>query len=593
MLTTNAQESRPHMRSSRSIATPILTGALCFVLAFAMIHFLSFRGNLASVWPANAVILAQLLGRPRREWGRFLICGFAAIAAGSALARGSVVGPVGLALANTIEIALAAALLRGRIEDGRLLHHHASVGRFVFCAGIVAPAFGAFLSAAIAAATLHVQMESALVTKFSADALGLLIFTPFLFALYHGGFAESLRAATRWERAQMLALHAATLAISLGVFGQDRYPLLFLPMVPLMAVAFRFGWQGTSLGVMVVAVTGGVATFHGHGPISLSGNQMPVQLAFLQFYLGTMVMLMMPVAAALTARRDLIERLRESERSLQLLADRSAIVLLRFSVLGACTRVVGDATALTGQGAQALVGAHLAAIDPPLGEALLAAHRRAMAGEASVTVEVERTGGVWLEVTFRVEREEHGAIAGSVATLVDVTARKAREGELARLAETDELTGLANRAGFLRRFEAALTDPPLTGISVALIDVDRFKSLNDEMGHVAGDAVLAEIGRRIALSVRGSDVVARLGGDEFVVMLGTGDPDVASEVCARIVDAVSAAPVALPLGGQAQARISCGLVHGEAGQRAIDLLNRADMALYAAKRGGRNQLIAA
>ncbi|WP_404481999.1 diguanylate cyclase domain-containing protein [Novosphingobium sp. BL-52-GroH] len=582
------------MSSLRLIVAPLLSGLLCFTLAVAMIRHLSFAGNLASVWPANAVILAQLLGRPRREWVRFLVAGFIAVTAAGAASRGTLPGPLGFAFANTFEIALAAWLLRGTVDaDGRLLHHHASVGRFVVCAGIVAPATGALMGALIATLAFDLPIGISLATKFSADALGLMIFTPFFFAIFHGDYATSIRAASRAERVQMLLLHAAVLVVSLGVFGQSRFPLLFLPMVPLMLVAFRLGWQGTSLGVMLVAVTGGVATFYGHGPVSLSAGDMAVKLVFLQFYLATVLMLMMPVAAALAARRDLIERLSESERSLKLLADRSAIVLLRFSAEGAMTRVVGDASALIGEGAERLVGAHVGELAAPLGQALFAAHLRAGDSDRPVTIEVERLGGAWIEATFRAERDDQGGFTGSLATLVDVTARKMREGELARLAETDELTGLANRAGFLRRFEDALANTSAAGLSIALIDVDRFKSLNDELGHVAGDAALAEIGRRIARNLRATDLVARLGGDEFVVLLGTAEPDVAQEICTRIVATVSARPVDLPLGGQAEARISCGLVHRAPGQGGIELLNRADMALYAAKRGGRNQLIAA
>ncbi|HUD30403.1 MAG TPA: diguanylate cyclase [Novosphingobium sp.] len=578
----------------RPLLAPVLTALLCFVLSAAAIKYLSFRGNLASVWPANAVILAQLLGRPPREWGRFLVGGFVAIVAAGAANRGTLAAPVGFAVANVVEMALAAWMLRGTVNrEGRLLHHHASVGRFVVCAGIVAPAVGSLLAAVIAAIAFHLPVGAALATKFSADALGLMIFTPFFFGLFHGDYMGTLRDASRAERVNMALLYMGVLAVSLGVFGQNRFPLLFLPLVPLMLLAFRLGWQGTSLGVMLVAVTGGVATVFDHGPVSLSGGDLGVKLAFLQFYLATILMLMMPVAAALAARRDLIERLSESERSLKLLADRSAIVLLRFSAEGSCSRVVGDVAALIGEAAERLPGARVGDLDPPLGEALLAAHLRAGESERPVIIEIERPGGIWVEATFRAERDEHGAVTGSVATLVDVSARKARESELARLAETDELTGLANRAGFLRRFEAALADPPAAGLSVALVDVDRFKSLNDELGHVAGDAALAEIGRRIARNLRPVDLVARLGGDEFVVLIGTAEPEVAQDICARIVASVSAMPVELPLGGQAQARISCGLVHRAPGQGGIDLLNRADMALYAAKRGGRNQLIAA
>lgn len=580
------------MPKARLIVAPLLTGLVCFALSAAVIKYLSFQGNLASVWPANAVVLAQLLGRRPREWPVFLASGLIAVAAAGFAIRGVVSGPLAFGVSNTLEIALAAWLLRATVDaDGRLLHQHASVGRFVVCAGMIAPAFGALLGAGIANIAFDLPIGTSLATKFCADALGLLIFTPFFFGLFHGDTIPALRGASWGERGQHLLLHATVLAVSVGVFSQDRFPLLFLPMVPLMLVSFRLGWQGTSVAVMLVAVTGGVATFYGHGPVNLSGRDMGVQMTFLQFYLATVLVLMMPVAAALAARRDLIDRLSESERALKVLADRSSIVLLRFSADGACTRAVGDAVPLVGEGAERLLCSHIGELDPPLGEALFAAHLRALDADTTVTMEVERPGGLWIEAKFRAERDDQGQVSGTVATLVDVTARKTREGELARRAETDELTGLANRAGFLRRFETALAGNE--ALSIALVDVDRFKSLNDEHGHVAGDAVLAEIARRLLQSVRAGDLVARLGGDEFVVLLGAADPGMTQDICRRIVDTVSAAPVELPMGGHTEARISCGLVHRAPGQGGIDLLNRADMALYEAKRGGRNQMIAA
>ena len=577
------------------------TGLICFAVAALTIRYFRFEGNLACVWPANAIVLATLLVRDRRHWSHFLMSGFVAMTAAGVFEHGITLAPLLLAIANTVEVFAAAILLRGTVDaDHRLLHRHSSVGRFVFVAGFVAPAIGAGLAVLSVAFTQPVPLFPAFATKHAADALSLLICTPFFYGLFNGDYFEANRGATFKERITRLAPYGLVVVVSWAVFWQDRLPLLFLPIVPLMLVAFRLGWLGTSVAVLLVAVIGGSGTFHGHGPISHSGRSLEIQLVFLQVYLATILLLMMPVAAALAARRDLIERLSESERSLTLLAERSAIVLLRFAADGMCSRVVGDAAAMIGRGSMDRVltplGMPAVAIDPPLGEALDGAHRRVMADPnangGSVTVEIARPGGVWIEATFRADMDEQGHVTGSVAALVDVTNRKHREGELARRAETDELTGLANRSGFMRRFEALLHDPRVPGLSVAMIDVDRFKELNDNYGHVAGDAILAEIARRIAKSVRASDIVARLGGDEFVVVLATGDRTAAQEVCRRIVETVGSSPVELPLGGRVEARISCGVVHRSPGQDGMDLLNRADGALYAAKRGGRNRLIA-
>ncbi|MFS0847883.1 diguanylate cyclase [Novosphingobium panipatense] len=584
------------MHAVRIIARPVLTALLCFVLSATMIKYLSFDENLASVWPVNAVVLAQILIAPRRQWPRFLLAGFIGITAGGILIRGVVLSSTAFGISNMIEAFVAASLLRGAMDpQGRLLHRDQSVVRFVVAAGFVAPACGGFLKAIVAMATLGSPIGASLLTKFTVDSLGLLIFTPFFYRLFSGDYLESLRTATGSERRDGALLHGTMLVVCLAVFSQNSHPLLFLTLVPLMLVAFRTGWRGVSVAMILLATIGVLATLAGRGPVSLSGRDMGGQLAFLQFFLAIVLALMMPVSAALAARRDLIERFRESEHALMLLAGRSAIVLLRFDREGVCTRAVGDAAALLGESVERLLGSHMGELAPSLGEPLFAAHlqvcREDADGRKAVTTEIERPGGRWVEAIFRVEHDQDGAISGSVATLMDVSARKAREGELARRAETDYLTGLPNRAGFLHRFETALaTDGPL---SVAFIDVDRFKVLNDELGHLAGDAVLVELARRFSHALRPGDLVARLGGDEFVVLLLSLDAAAALDVCRRLVESVSAAPVELPTGGLAEARISCGLVHRMPGQSGVELLNRADQALYEAKRSGRNQLIAA
>jgi diguanylate cyclase (GGDEF)-like protein len=126
-----------------------------------------------------------------------------------------------------------------------------------------------------------------------------------------------------------------------------------------------------------------------------------------------------------------------------------------------------------------------------------------------------------------------------------------------------------------------------------MIDVDRFKLINDNSGHQVGDIVLREIARRIASQVRSSDAVGRLGGDEFVILLTTPNWDMVQEICGRIVAAVNADPIVLPSGNALRTAISCGVTRLQVGLSADEFLHEADVALYAAKRGGRNRVVAA
>jgi diguanylate cyclase (GGDEF)-like protein len=172
-------------------------------------------------------------------------------------------------------------------------------------------------------------------------------------------------------------------------------------------------------------------------------------------------------------------------------------------------------------------------------------------------------------------------------------AEQSRDEAVARLrlmSETDELTGLANRRVMTAALEAARTTAHGRGlgIGVLMLDVDRFKSVNDTYGHAAGDVVLRELADRMVAAVAGEGTVARWGGEEFCVLLREADGTRARAVGERIRHAVAAAPFPLPGDIGLDVTISVG---GAVGAGTIEhLVDEADRALYSAKRGGRDQV---
>ncbi|WP_411375132.1 putative bifunctional diguanylate cyclase/phosphodiesterase [Arthrobacter sp. MPF02] len=162
--------------------------------------------------------------------------------------------------------------------------------------------------------------------------------------------------------------------------------------------------------------------------------------------------------------------------------------------------------------------------------------------------------------------------------------------EMQKMAMQDPLTGLANRSALLETLRAALEaeHPPGEVPVILLMDLDAFKSINDSMGHTAGDQVLITVGERIRGAVRASDVVARLGGDEFAIVLPSATPDQAAIVGHRILAALDP-PIELP-GRSVRCGASVGLSVGSAGQAPEDMLMEADVAMYASKAEGQNRL---
>ena len=157
--------------------------------------------------------------------------------------------------------------------------------------------------------------------------------------------------------------------------------------------------------------------------------------------------------------------------------------------------------------------------------------------------------------------------------------------QLARLAMTDYLTGIANRAEFDRTLEAEMAHATRTAetFSVLYLDLDGFKLVNDSFGHAAGDEVLCEVARRLSQQVRTEDELARFGGDEFGVILRDASEDSAHKLAERIAEAVSE-PIMLSSGEMTAVGVSAGIAtYADAIDTATALLAEADRDLYQAK----------
>jgi diguanylate cyclase (GGDEF)-like protein/PAS domain S-box-containing protein len=162
-------------------------------------------------------------------------------------------------------------------------------------------------------------------------------------------------------------------------------------------------------------------------------------------------------------------------------------------------------------------------------------------------------------------------------------------GRLEWLSRIDDLTGLFNRRHFSEHVRTRMSHAD-AAMAMAIVDIDRFKRINDEYGHRVGDTVLREIAQRLRRSTRSSDLTARWGGEEFCVLLGAIHDDHDMELRAeRLRTAVTSTPIQLPDGTQITVTVSVGVARARRGRGTDDLFGDADVALYAAKRAGRNR----
>lgn len=183
-------------------------------------------------------------------------------------------------------------------------------------------------------------------------------------------------------------------------------------------------------------------------------------------------------------------------------------------------------------------------------------------------------------------------ISGYVGVFADISALKASEAQLEYLAHHDPLTRLPNRLLLMSRLEHGIRSAQRErkNLGVLMLDLDRFKDVNDSFGHLAGDELLQQVATRLTAVVRGVDTVTRLGGDEFTIVLeNIGHDEDAARVAGRVIDALNQ-PFQLSNGAEVRAGASIGIsLYPAHGRQAEELLQHADAALYQAKSQGRGQ----
>jgi len=293
-----------------------------------------------------------------------------------------------------------------------------------------------------------------------------------------------------------------------------------------------------------------------------------------------------------TERRQTEERLRQAGIVLQRIADAIVMTDARRRIVSVNPAFV----ALTGWSEAEVLGRDADEVlhEPPHPAGFWEALAHAPDGHWRGEVGLRRRDGrllVALQTASRVPEGEDDEVR-YVLTCSDLTSMRCAQEQLSYLAHHDVLTGLPNRALLDERLDHELQRARRLGHGVALmfIDLDGFKTINDSLGHAAGDRLLQEVGRRLRASIRDADTAARLGGDEFVVvMTDLTQPEYASRLADKLL-AVLSEPV--DIGGRTvkvSASIGVAVFPQDGGDRAT-LMMAADSAMYAAKACGRNHV---
>ena len=288
--------------------------------------------------------------------------------------------------------------------------------------------------------------------------------------------------------------------------------------------------------------------------------------------------------------------LRESEARFRSVVQHSSDVITILDADSTIRYVTPSIERIFGYPGDGVIGEKLIDAAHPEDAATVARFLSAASGQPGATAPVEwrvrhRDGDFRYAESIGTNLLDDPHVGGVVITTRCISERKALEAKLTHQAFHDPLTKLANRALFRNRVEQALKRArrrraPLAAL---FLDLDNFKTINDSLGHAAGDCLLMTVAERLRACVRQYDTTARLGGDEFAVLLEDGTlPQDAAIVARRIIDAMSQA---LTLEGrEVRVGVSIGIAVSEAGVESADeLLRNADVAMYTAKESGKGR----
>lgn len=590
----------------RSLRWVLKVLGLYFGLALASLWLAGQRTDVANLWFANPVGTVALLALPLRFWLPMLgalgltnvLVNMVAHALPSGAAQLLEPSAWGMAAAyapgNCAEMLLAAVLLK-RQNLGLLLHGHTGALSGALLLGTGVPA----LVSALAGASVLTASDSSLFPAvwgawFVGSVVGSVAVLPLALAVWLRGVAP-LQAALRQPRT--IGLLVLSLGVTLLAATSLSKPFVVI-VLPLMLLATRTDFSVTALATgLTAAVLGGLietgvlvipptSTWWGHG----------------LFYLSVLATLLpgLFLATSVEGRAAVLQQLSASENRFRTLYTKTPAMMFSMDPQGRIFNASGLWLSTLGYTEPEVLGRFAVEFLTP--ESARYAREEVMPQSLrdgrcdNVAYQIVTRDGQILDVLLAAvwELDDQGQALQGLAVMEDVTEKK-RLAERSHFAEHDPLTGLPNRVLLQDRLERSCLHHARQGGSFALgfLDLDHFKAINDTLGHDAGDAVLREVARRLAVGLRASDTVCRVGGDEFVLLFASVEDIHELQALAAKLLAQVAWPLVLdntPGSPRVDIAGSMGIaVFPEHGRDPQTLMRHADQAMYSAKRGGRSR----
>ncbi|MGB3356421.1 MAG: diguanylate cyclase [Mycobacterium sp.] len=549
------------------------------------------------VWLAAAPQLVALLTSRRRHWPALLVSFAVFQYAPAWLVLGQ--RPELAALSTVTAVVFAAWMLQPDQDwvSGRSDSLH-SWRRFVIYGVAIAPVFAGVIGAL--SVVVHEQgpgdlrsLATVAAIWYLAEALAIAFLAPVLLRWRHLWRRQSWR-----HVATSVGFSLLMVALCLVAAAESNFALLFLAGVPTLLVLIDAGIAAAfgQMAIGAVIILG--STFAGYGPFTVGTDDPTKAMMYAQVFLLAGYAMVVLVAAALDERNRLTAMDNASHEVYDLVAELTGDLVIvvdsRGDVLHHAFAGRMNLDLPSGRISQAEWQSHVHPDDLHLVMNRWTTGR----SEASLPFRVRAKDGSWL---WYVVHSRHAAKGLSAAILRDVTLERAVQESLTDMANSDALTGLANRRGLAQRgreiwLRAVQLEEPLTAL---FVDVDHFKAFNDHYGHQAGDRCLCDVAD-VLLHLADPDgcVAARYGGEEFAILLaGCDDP---GTFATGLSSAIRALAIPHPDSESGVVTISIGVCTvdpRELRYRGVDLdaavtelLDCADQALYTAKAEGRNRI---
>ncbi|MEA2520635.1 MAG: hypothetical protein QOI81_281, partial [Actinomycetota bacterium] len=503
----------------RYVERTVLVGVTYYIAAVLGLRLALVGHQVTPVWPPTGVALVGFLLFGRRIWpGVAIAAFFVNLPLGP-----TTTAALGIAVGNTLAPLFAATLLgkgRFRLELNRFRDALILVFLGALVGMTVSATWGS-LTLLAAGGVRTSEFWQTWWTWWAGDAMGVLAVAPFLLSLRsvrfdrHGSWGRRLEAVTGFA---VLAV-VATLAFR----GPVRIEYLVFPL--LVWAAWRFGQRGAAPAALLTISIATLAAVQGTG--MFAHDSLLGKMASLQVFNASVALASFVLAAILAERRRAQEDLRQHQEWVNGMLDSAPGAIMVVDEGGDVLLANPRAEEIFGYEAGALVGVSIESVVPETLRADHLRHRSDYLDDVS-----SRPMGQGMDLTGRRRDGSEFPVEiglSSFATperrlvtafINDITLRKRAEQELEHMALHDPLTGLANRAVFMERLTQALarTERRPSSVAVLFIDLDHFKTINDNFGHEVGDRVLKSVGDRLRHALRPEDTAARFGGDEFVVL---------------------------------------------------------------------------